>query len=179
VASRGAALAIAAAVAAVVLAALLWSEPTPDPIRPGQAAPGFALPRLDDGRVVSLEELRGRVVLVNFWATWCRPCLDEMPAMERLYRSLRGSGFELLAISVDESRSEVEAFRERLGLTFPILLDPDRRVAHAYQSYRYPESYLIGADGRILSRYIGPRDWDARAYEERIRQVLAGGAASR
>lgn len=169
--SRAAALWVALAVGVVVLAGLWFAEPVAPPIRPGQPAPSFALPRLDAGSL-ALESLRGRVVLVNFWATWCKPCLDEMPAMERLYASLSPRGFELLAVSVDAGPDEVRAFRDQLSLSFPILLDPEKRVSSAYQSYRYPESYLIDAAGRIVSRYIGPRDWDAPIYRERIEQLL-------
>jgi peroxiredoxin len=114
------------------------------------------------------------VVLLNFWATWCKPCEDEMPAMQRLHRSLAGRPFELLAISVDAGRDEVAAFRERLGLGFPILLDPRKRVAGAYQSFRFPESWLVDADGRLVERYVGPREWDAPEYRERILRLLPG-----
>lgn len=174
--SRGLAVGLAAAVAAVALAALLVSEPSPDPIRAGQPAPVFALPLLDGGSV-DLASLRGRIVLLNFWATWCKPCEDEMPAMQRLHDALAGPDFELVAVSVDASRDDVVKFRDRLGLTFPIANDPDKRVSESYQSYRYPESYLIGRDGTILSRYIGPRDWDADLYVDRIRRVLEGAGA--
>jgi thiol-disulfide isomerase/thioredoxin len=99
--SRPVVVGIAAVVAAVVFAALLLSEPPPDPIRTGQPAPPFELARLDGSGTVSLESLRGRVVLLNFWATWCAPCEAEMPAMERLHAALAGPDFELLAVSVD------------------------------------------------------------------------------
>lgn len=175
--SRRTAVVAAAAFAAAVLALLLWSEPPADPIRPGQKAPRFDLPLLDGSGNVSLDGLRGRVVLLNFWATWCAPCEAEMPAMQRLHEALANTEFTLVAVSVDAGRAEVEAFQKRLGLGFPIALDPDKRVANAYQSHRFPESYLIDRDGRILSRYIGPRDWDAPVYVERIRRVVAGGGA--
>jgi peroxiredoxin len=174
--SRRLALGLAATVVAVVLAALLVSEPSPDPIRAGQPAPAFELP-LVDGGAVSLASLRGRIVLLNFWATWCKPCEDEMPAMQRLHGALAGPDFELIAISVDASRDDVAKFRDRLGLTFPIARDPDKKVSDAYQSYRFPESYLIDRDGTILSRYIGPRDWDADLYVDRIRRVIEGAGA--
>lgn len=96
-----------------------------------------------------------------------------MPAMERLYQSLRGQGFELLAVSVDVGDDEVEAFRTRLALSFPILRDPDRKVANRYQSPRFPESWLVGRDGVLVARFIGPRDWDAPEYVGRIRELLA------
>lgn len=97
-----------------------------------------------------------------------------MPAMQRLHTALAGPDFELVAVSVDASREEVDAFQKRLALTFPIALDPEKHVADDYQSHRFPESYLIDRDGRILSRYIGPREWDDATYVDRIRRVIAG-----
>jgi peroxiredoxin len=165
-----------AAVAAVVFLVLLVAEPAPDPIRPGQPAPGFELPLLD-GTQISLASLRGRVVLLNFWATWCKPCEAEMPAMQRLHTALAGSDFALLAVSTDAGRDEVARFQQKMGLTFPIALDPSKHVSNEYQSYRFPESYLIDREGRILSRYIGPRDWDSPIYVDRIRRVIGGAGA--
>lgn len=173
--SRGGMLAAAVFVAVAVFAALWATGPPPDPLLPGREAPDFALPDLEQA-TVRLADLRGKVVLVNFWATWCKPCEDEMPAMQRLYESLAGTDFEMLAVSVDEERAPVVAFRERLGLTFPILLDPTKKISHAYQTYRYPESYLIDRDGRLLARYIGPRNWDAAVYHERLRKLATGAA---
>jgi TolB-like protein/thiol-disulfide isomerase/thioredoxin/Tfp pilus assembly protein PilF len=108
-----------------VLWALLTAETIPDSIEPGYPAPAFSLPVLGSGEPLSLESLRGKVVLLNFWATWCKPCEDEMPAMESLYRMLGSQGFELVAVSVDDDPQRVEEFTARLGLTFPVLLDPE------------------------------------------------------
>ncbi len=155
-------------------AGLVWWFGQPrvaPPIEPGRSAPTFALPDLD-GEAHALADLRGKVVLVNFWATWCKPCEDEMPAMERLYQQLRARGFELWAVSVDEEVEPVAAFRDRLGLTFPILHDPAKDVAQTYQSARFPETFLIDRDGTLVERYIGPREWDARAYVARIERLL-------
>jgi peroxiredoxin len=152
--------------------ALLSGDKTRDPIEPGLVAPGFSLPVLGGEAKLSLESLRGKVVLLNFWATWCKPCEDEMPAMENLYQTLGSQDFELVAVSVDDDRGAVEEFTARLGLTFPILLDPQKQAADAYQSYRFPESYLIDREGVLVARYIGPRDWDAPAYVARIRRLL-------
>ena len=151
----------------------LFAAPTEDPIGRGSRAPEFSLPRVGGGEPVRLADLRGSVVLVNFWATWCKPCEDEMPAMQRLYEALAGLRFELLAISVDEDPAQVERFRERLGLGFPILLDPDQRVAHAWQTFRFPETLLIDAEGSVVERYVGPKEWDAASYVDRIRRLLA------
>jgi cytochrome c biogenesis protein CcmG/thiol:disulfide interchange protein DsbE len=169
--------AVAAVLVAGVLYTLLSSDAIPPPLEIGRPAPVFELPPVGGGAPIALASLRGRPVLVSFWATWCKPCEDEMPAMERLYRSLHGSGFELLAVSVDTGEPEVVTFRDRLGITFPILHDPDRRVSHRYQALRFPESWLIGPDGTLVARFIGPREWDAPEYEARIRSLLAAPSA--
>jgi len=159
-------------------AALIWlgESRTPDPLRSGTPAPGFELPVLGGGPSLSLASLRGKVVLLNFWATWCKPCEDEMPAMERLYQALAPDGFELLAVSVDEQPDAVALFQQRLGLSFPVLLDPERRISDVYQSYKFPESWLIDADGVLVARFVGPRDWDSPAYVDRVRSLLGAGS---
>lgn len=151
---------------------LLSGESPAPPLGAGQPAAPFELPSLDDGPAVRLSDLRGKVVLVNFWATWCKPCEDEMPSMERLHRRLSGEPFALLAVSVDDDSEPVRAFRDRLGLTLPILLDPQKKVAAAYQAFRYPETVLIDASGQIEGRFIGPRDWDSPTYREKIEGLV-------
>jgi peroxiredoxin len=171
---------VAAAVLVAAGFALFGGPSAPPPISRGSAAPDFSLPGLAGESARTLSGLRGRVVLLNFWATWCKPCEDEMPAMQRLHAALAGSDFELLAVSVDTEEADVRTFRDRLGLSFPILLDPERRVSHQYQVFRYPETLLIDRDGVVVERYVGPRDWDDPLYLERIRALLsrvAGGAA--
>ena len=156
---------------------LLSTSDAPAPVGRGSAAPDFSLPSIETASAVTLSDLRGQVVLVNFWATWCKPCEDEMPAMERLYQRLRPEGFELLAISVGEEVSVVAEFCERLGITFPVLLDADKSVAGEWQTFAFPESLLVDRDGKILERYVGPRDWDAPAYVARLRRLLQAGPA--
>lgn len=168
---------LGAGVAVAALFALLLTADTPAPIGRGTPAPAFELSPVGGGASLGVEQLRGKVVLLNFWATWCKPCEDEMPAMERLYRALAGTDFELVAISVDEDEAVVNAFVNRLGLSFPILMDPSKKVAIAYQAFRFPESLLVGRDGVVLERYVGPKDWDADAYLDRIQRLLADGAA--
>jgi peroxiredoxin len=163
---------IGAAVALSAVVALLSGSGAPSPVRSGVRAPAFDLRQIGGGPSLNLEQLRGKIVLINFWATWCKPCEDEMPAMERLYQALHGSGFELVAISVDEDEALVDAFVQRLGLSFPVLMDSSQRVAAAYQAFRFPESLLVGHDGVVVERYIGPKDWDAEAYLSRIRGLL-------
>ena len=158
-----------------LLAAGAWivstSERAAPPVQDGLPAPSFRVARLGGGEL-SLDALRGKVVLVNFWATWCAPCEKEMPAMQRLFEQLAPRGFELVAISVDEQDAPVAKFRERLRLSFPIGLDPKKEAAQRYQSLRYPESFLIDRQGILVARYIGERDWDAPEYAGRIARLL-------
>ncbi len=154
-----------------LLAAVGCGERAAPPIEPGRPAPEFVLPRLGGGEI-ALRELRGKVVLVNFWATWCAPCEQEMPAMQRLWEKLAPRGFDLVAISEDDGPAPVEEFRARLGLGFPIALDSGHAVAGRYQSFRYPESFLVDREGVLVARYIGERDWDAPEYVARIERLL-------
>jgi peroxiredoxin len=172
---RGGAGLLAAAIAVAVFLAL-WSRQTvPDPIGRGSVAPAFELPRVPEtGAPIALDDLRGQVVLLNFWATWCKPCEEEMPAMQRLHEALADEGLALIAVSTDEESALVEEFVSRLGLRFPILWDPSKKTAEAYQAYRFPETLLIDREGVVVERYIGPREWDSPLYVERIRRLLAG-----
>jgi peroxiredoxin len=157
------------AVGAVVVAAALWLRPR----TPG-VAPDFALADLS-GRAIRLSSLRGKVVLVNLWATWCPPCRDEMPSMERLYQRFRDRGMELLAVSQDDAgaRQKVADFVQDLGVTFPVLLDPEREVGSRYGVWGYPETFVLDREGRVVERVIGPRAWDSPEQIAAIEALLA------
>ena len=172
----GAAWLLAATVVAAGALLILTSQGVPAPIGRGSPAPDFELPALDGSAPIVLSELRDKVVLLNFWATWCKPCEDEMPAMERLYRVLQADGFELVAVSVDDEKdiAVVREFRERMAISFPIALDPAKRTSEMYQTMGFPESLLIDRNGVVIERYVGPRDWDHQVYAKRIRELLAG-----
>lgn len=169
---------LGAAVVVVAVALVLRSDVSAPPIVRGAPAPTFELPRFEVDATskaspdLALASLSGKVVLLNFWATWCEPCEREMPAMERLYEALPKDDFELVAIAIDDDRAEVRSFQERYQLTFPILLDLDQKVYAIYQTMGVPESLLIDREGRIVERYVGPREWDAAAYVERIRALI-------
>jgi peroxiredoxin len=172
---RGGAGLLAAAIAVAVFLALWSRQSVPDPIGRGSVAPGFELPRVPEtGAPIALDDLRGLSVLLNCWATWCKPCDEEMPALQRLHDAPAHEGLAQLAVSTDEGSAEVEEFAARLGLRFPILWDPSKAAAEAYQAYRFPETLLIDRDGVVVERYIGPREWDSPLYVERIRRLLAG-----
>jgi peroxiredoxin len=126
----------------------------------GDMAPDFALEDLE-GELRRLSDFRGRVVLINFWATWCPPCVDEMPSLQKLHDALSDKGLVVLAVSVDERYSDIEEFVGTFQLRFPIVHDAGKRTSREFQTFRYPESFIVDRDGRIRSKVIGARDWVA------------------
>jgi len=135
-------------------------------------APNFTLPGLD-GQKVSLTDYKGKVVLLNIWATWCAPCVAEMPSMQKLYQELKDEGFELLAVSVDETGTEAVApFMKKHKLDFPVLLDTAGDIKSLYQVTGIPESFIIGKDGIIVEKIIGPRDWAASGAIRFFRNLI-------
>ena len=141
-------------------------------IHEGDRAPEFRLQALD-GRTVSLVDLRGKVVMVHFWATWCPPCVEEMPMLEQLYRSLGSTDFRILAVSVDEGgASAVAEFMQRNKLSIPALLDPGKSVAGLYGTFKFPETYIVDGRGIVKFKAIGPRDWTAPANMNAIRELI-------
>ncbi|MBI2216770.1 MAG: TlpA family protein disulfide reductase [Candidatus Rokubacteria bacterium] len=135
-----------------------------DLIRPSRpkAAHDFTLKTLN-GKTFRLAEQRGNVVLVNFWATWCPPCREEMPAMERLHRAHKERGFVMVAVSVDADPAAVAPFVKEHKLTFTIALDPKMEAANAYGVRALPSSFVIDRRGTMAAFALGPRAWDNRA----------------
>ena len=138
----------------------------------GLRAPSIMLPTLK-GEPVELSAFQGKVVLVNFWATWCGPCLIEMPSMQRLYEKLGNERFEILAISSDfEGAAVVKPYVDRLRLTFPILLDPRFQANNTYKITAIPTTVVIDRDGVITHKFFGARDWDTAESHKLISQLL-------
>ena len=135
-------------------------------------APEFTVPRLGSGSF-SLKELRGQLVFLNFWATWCLPCKEEMPSMERLYQRYKGRGFTIAAISLDSGGTKpVASFVKKFGLTYPIGLDPKLEVANRYTVRALPSSFLIDRTGNTVAVALGPRDWDSISARAVIESLL-------
>jgi len=127
--------------------------------RVGQPLADFSLPDLQD-HMVQLSSLRGKVVFINVWATWCPPCVDEMPTMQRLYDRLHAQGLEVLAISLDALGTQVVApFVRDYRLTFPVLLDAKNTIERLYRTSGVPESFIVDKRGHLVEKIIGPRDW--------------------
>lgn len=151
------------------------------PVEVGTRAPGFAARDLQ-GRPVSLADLDGDVVLLNIWATWCPPCREEMPSMQRLYQELGDDGLRVVAVSIDAASGEVDAggrpggdirqFAEAMGLTFEIWHDPSGDIQRVYRTTGVPESFVIDRNGTIVKKVIGATDWDSEANLDLFRRLL-------
>ena len=137
---------------------------------------GGATPPLEladtDGTPRRLADYRGKAVLVNFWATWCGPCREEMPSIEALRQSMQGKPFEVLAVNVGESARVARSFGEKLMLGFPLLLDRDTRAAKAWGARVLPASFIVGPDGAIRYSYYGDLDWSGAEVRAKIEALL-------
>jgi len=137
------------------------------------AAP-FELTTLD-GKVVKSSELAGKVVLVNFWATWCGPCKEEMPSLARLQEQLDPTRFVLLTVTTDLQRQGIAHFLSRLGVSMPVLFDEDQEVSRSFMVRGLPTTIVIARDGTLVGRAVGPRAWDSPEAEAVMRQVMESG----
>lgn len=126
-----------------------------------------------DGRRMSLVSLRGKVVLLNFWATWCQECRPEMPLFEQLHREFAAQGLSVVGINAREGTAAIRGYAKELGLTFPLVLDPRGEINAAYGVIGLPTTFLIGRDGRAVALAIGPREWGSEQARTLIRTLLA------
>lgn len=147
----------------------------------GARAPDFSFPSLTRGEV-GLSDYEDHVVLVNVWATWCEPCREEMPSLQRLHDALEGEDFEVLAVSIDAARGvrdetgyvggDLAAFANEYGLTFPILHDPSGSMRGLYQVTAVPETFIVGKDGLIWKKVASATEWDLPVNQELVRRLL-------
>jgi thiol-disulfide isomerase/thioredoxin len=142
----------------------------------GKETPALARQDLE-GKLVDLKDLRGRVVLVNFWATWCEPCRDEMPSIERLRGKLKGRAFEVLTVNYGESVAKINAFMKRQRISLPVLLDPDKEAAAEWRAGGLPMTFLVDAEGRVRYSAFGECDW-SEGEPLRVVQALVAEAPS-
>ncbi|BCB95138.1 thiol:disulfide interchange protein [Dissulfurispira thermophila] len=137
-------------------------------------APDFALNDIT-GKKVKLSEFRGRVILLNFWATWCGPCKAEMPSLNNLYNEFKDKGFVVLAVSVDTSEKSVKSFIKDNKLSFPVLMDKNKAVSFDdYGVLGLPTTFLIDKNGGIVEKIMGEREWDSPQIKERILKLIGG-----
>ena len=165
-----------ALIAGMILVGVLATQDRGIAPLPERKAPDFEA-TLIGGEKIHLSDYNGKVVLLNIWATWCKPCEEEAPSLERLYDKIKsgplGPDFEILAVSIDgRSRDAVLPFQSKFSLTFPILFDPDGRVSRIYQTTGVPESFVIDRRGVIREKVIGPREWDTPEMVEWFSDVI-------
>ena len=136
------------------------------------APPHFSASTIDTRRV-SVRDLRGKVVLMNFWASWCAECRPEMPVLERLHRELAPQGFAVIGINAREGREAIRRYASELGLTFPLVLDRDGKINALYGVVGLPTTFLVGRDGRAVALAVGPREWASPPARTLIQALLA------
>jgi thiol-disulfide isomerase/thioredoxin len=157
----------------------------------GGTGPGEAVPEVSglslDGKSVKLYDHLGEVTLINFWATWCAPCVSELPALQRLYEQEQASGFRVVGIALDDTSEEVQRTCQKLDITFPIIIDTHSRSKRLFGLRGVPESFFVDKKGQVLvvtdptrgtpvPRFVGPRPWDSAPFVEIVRK-LRGGAS--
>ncbi|MDP2599675.1 MAG: TlpA disulfide reductase family protein [Deltaproteobacteria bacterium] len=166
------------AAAVVIFGSLFffWLTNPPSKIKVGQLAPDFLL---SDGQneKVSLKNFSDKVVILNFWATWCPPCLAEMPSLEKLHRQLSSSGGVVVGVNHDSSnllrsKEAVAGFVKRVPLSFPVLYDIESQASNLYGIYALPQTFIIGRDGRVLAVVSGAQDWTSSEFLDRITAAL-------
>lgn len=162
--------------AAITIVALvaLWGALAPPALAvdAGQPAPAFALPRAG-GEVLTLESLKGRVVFVDFWASWCAPCKRSFPWMNEMHRKYGDKSFTIVAVNVDQRRADADRFLAQVPAAFPVVYDPAGKAPAAYGVKGMPSSYLIDARGNVVQVESGFNDDQAAAIEARIRDLVA------
>ncbi|MCW5966834.1 MAG: TlpA family protein disulfide reductase [Bryobacterales bacterium] len=166
-------------VALIVLCALGVSYGIYDAVRekiiqPGDRAPGFRL-TTNQGATVTPTSFGGELLLVNFWATWCPPCVEEMPSLEQFHRTWSPKGIVVLGVNVDQAEQTYQSFVQRSGITFANSFDPDAEVGARFGTFRYPETYLINRDGRVLEKFVGAELWTSPQTVDRITRHLPKG----
>ena len=193
---------VRAVLAIVLVGGLVWALPTRRPgvdgghhaahapaldpferagvseLREGHRTPPLSLPRLDGG-VTGLDQHRERLVIVNFWATWCEPCTLEMPTLEALWREYRERGLVVLAVSVDRGapRPLIEPYVARLGLSFPILLDADLGASRAWRVQGVPATFVVRPGGEAVGMAVGAREWNSAEMRALLERLLPGAHA--
>ena len=170
---------VSIAILALVFGVVWMQSSKYEPLTVGKVAPDFKLPDLNE-KDIRLSDFRGKVVFLNFWATWCKPCREEMPSMEILYKNFEKDGLVILAISIDRvtTKKDIPPFVKALNLTFPILIDSWGQTDKRYKLMGVPETYIIDQQGILREKVIGPRDWTMLDNLQVVTQLLKNGTKS-
>jgi DsbE subfamily thiol:disulfide oxidoreductase len=145
--------------------------PKLEEVKEHPAAPDFTLVN-PAGKKVSLKDYRGKVVFLNFWASWCDQCRGEMPGMDKLYREFKGKGFEIFAVNVKDKHDDAMRLLKELKISYPVALDPEGEIGLLYGAWAMPSTYLIDRKGVVLARMWGPADWYSPAARNLIKTLV-------
>ncbi|HKZ46092.1 MAG TPA: TlpA disulfide reductase family protein [Thermodesulfobacteriota bacterium] len=181
--SKAAIAVVVAIIVSVVLLIIAGQRHKFEPVLEGKTAPDFTLPQIGSlgGKMVKLSDYKGKVVFVNFWATWCKPCEEEMPSMQVMYVALKKQypNFEILAVSIDKGDPDiVESFAKKYEVTFPILHDRNGKIKEIYKTTGVPETFIIDQNGIIAEKVWGPRDWSKHGSIRTIVELLTNGPST-
>ena len=181
--SKAAIAVVVALIVSVVLLIIAGQRHKFEPVLEGKTAPDFTLFQIGSlgGKMVKLSDYKGRVVFVNFWATWCKPCEEEMPSMQVMYVALKKQypNFEILAVSIDKGDPDiVESFAKKYEVTFPILHDRNGKIKEIYKTTGVPETFIIDQNGIIAEKVWGPRDWSKHGSIRTIVELLTNGPST-
>ena len=135
----------------------------------GDSAPGFEV-TTDSGRKISVDNFGGRVLVVNFWATWCPPCINELPSLNAMAAELKGDGVVVLGISVDKDKAAYDKFLKKVKLNFETSRDPGADISAEYGTFKYPETYVISREGKVLEKFINEQPWMSPEIVARLRR---------
>jgi peroxiredoxin len=150
----------------------------PHPVSVGDTAPDFVLPALGSGSV-SLRDYRGQVVLVNFWATWCPPCVEETPSLVKFAEQMQNQGVTVFSVSVDTDANALQRYVIENRLSFLVARDPNQTVASRYGTFKFPETYIVDREGRVAEKIIGAADWQDARIITFVRDLARGGASAK
>ena len=151
---------------------------SPHPVNIGDTAPDFTLPALSQSSL-SLHGFTRQVVVLNFWATWCPPCVEETPSLEKFYEQMRPRGVTVVGVSVDQDEAALQAFAAKQHISFSILRDPDQSVANRYGTFKFPETYIIDQEGKVAEKLIGAVDWQDPRLVAFVRELAGKQEGSR
>ncbi len=161
------------AAAAVILGAFIffvWPHVS-SPLRTGERPGPVTLPTVDSS-AFSFRTGGGRILMVNFWATWCPPCVEETPSLEKFSKRMKPAGVEVLGVSVDQNLPALKKFIAAYGITYPVLRDPHQALASRWGTYKFPETYIFDRSGRLADKVIGASDWNAPSMGEFVSALL-------
>jgi len=148
------------------------------PVTTGELAPAFTLPQSPSGKL-SLAEFQGQVVVLNFWATWCPPCVEETPSLEQFASEMKSDGVTVIGVSVDQDGQALGQFVKNYHLTYPVARDPNAALAHRYGTFKFPETYIISRDGHVAEKIIGATNWTDPRMITFVKSLANNSQASR